>query len=337
MVACASQGPPQPPRVEEPKQIADLSASQRGHSIEISLTLPQETTDGEGLTKALELEIFRSETPPGDKPASPSSSAWMTLAGRELLRRTHDGKLSVTNQFSPEEFSRLEGSTLTFRARALTRGFRHRAIAGDFSRPVEVTLLRVSGPVENLEVIPHEKALELRWSPPAVSKDGPGALSGYRIYRSTTGASDCFQLLAESESTTYFDPNFEFGHTYAFKVRAAFKKGNQVAETDDSRVAPITPRDIFPPETPKNLSGLYTGTAVELIWTANTEPDLAGYNAYRREAEGQSVRLNKDLVRTPIFRDAEAEPGHKYTYRVTAVDQSNNESPPSSEVQIETR
>jgi len=33
------------------------------------------------------------------------------------------------------------------------------------------------------------------------------------------------------------------------------------------------------------------------------------------------------------FRDAEAQPGHTYAYSVSAIDQSNNESKPSPEVE----
>jgi fibronectin type 3 domain-containing protein len=81
---------------------------------------------------------------------------------------------------------------------------------------------------------------------------------------------------------------------------------------------------------------LYTNGAVELVWTANTEKDLAGYYVYRREDGEQPRRLNKELLRTPILRDASVQPSHTYFYRVTAVDLSGNESQPSEEVEVET-
>jgi fibronectin type 3 domain-containing protein len=75
---------------------------------------------------------------------------------------------------------------------------------------------------------------------------------------------------------------------------------------------------------------------VELVWTANAEPDLAGYNVYR--LENQAVqRVNKELVRTPIFRDATAPQGTTVSYYVTAVDLSGNESKGSKQETVETR
>lgn len=74
---------------------------------------------------------------------------------------------------------------------------------------------------------------------------------------------------------------------------------------------------------------------MELVWTANTEPDLAGYNVYR--SDGQTVeRINKELARTPIFRDGGAPPGKTLNYHVTAVDLSGNESKASQTVDVET-
>jgi fibronectin type 3 domain-containing protein len=58
---------------------------------------------------------------------------------------------------------------------------------------------------------------------------------------------------------------------------------------------------------------------------------LAGYNVYRHEQDGQTVKLNSDVVKTPAFRDAEVVAGHQYFYSVTAVDVRGNESSRSEE------
>ncbi len=46
-------------------------------------------------------------------------------------------------------------------------------------------------------------------------------------------------------------------------------------------------------------------------------------------------KLNRELVDTPIFRDTSIEPGHKYSYWVSAVDLARNESPRSLGVEVE--
>jgi fibronectin type 3 domain-containing protein len=117
-----------------------------------------------------------------------------------------------------------------------------------------------------------------------------------------------------------------------------FKEGGSIAESEGSQPYEVIARDVFPPASPTGLTALYTAGAVELVWTANSEKDLAGYYVYRREAGEQPVKLNKDeLLRTPILRDYDARPGHVYYYHVTAVDLSNNESQPSEEVEVDTR
>jgi fibronectin type 3 domain-containing protein len=84
------------------------------------------------------------------------------------------------------------------------------------------------------------------------------------------------------------------------------------------------------------LRSIYAAGAVELVWTANSETDLTGYNVYRLENQ-TPLRLNKQFVRTPIFRDTTAPPGETLTYYVTAVDLSGNESKASEKEVVETK
>jgi fibronectin type 3 domain-containing protein len=73
---------------------------------------------------------------------------------------------------------------------------------------------------------------------------------------------------------------------------------------------------------------------VELSWAINPETDIAGYNVYRSEQEGiPGLRLNQELLLTPAFRDMNAMSGRRYSYTVTAVDRSGNESPASVAVE----
>jgi hypothetical protein len=344
--SCAAQAPPRPPRVERPVQVRDLTAEQVGTSIELRFTRPDSATDGELLTKPVEIEIFRTVTPPNAKPGANTSAGpgpekppapLITLKGGDLSRYTVGQKIQYSDQLAPAEFSRLLGSTLTFRVRALTRGFRSRPIEGGLSNGARVTLLDVSRPVEGLAVEVTEKALDLRWSPPAETVSGrpAGAVAGYQVYRSDRGKSGPYERLAEVSGPSYADASFEFGHLYSYKVRAVSREDGHTAVSTDSATVEIVPRDVFPPTAPTGLTALYTAGAVELVWNPNTEPDLAGYNLYRREAGGQAQRLNAELLRSPLFRDAAVIPGRRYTYRVTAVDLNGNESAASAEVEVD--
>ncbi len=109
---------------------------------------------------------------------------------------------------------------------------------------------------------------------------------------------------------------------------------------------PITfaARDVFPPLVPTGLETVPGGAtpadrSIDLSWTPNIEADLAGYNVYRQEVTstgevaGTAARLNSTPVVGPAYRDQTAVPGHRYSYRVTAVDATGNESAPSAAVQ----
>ena len=333
------QGPPHPPRIERPAKISDLSVTQIGQSLEMRFSAPQETTEGERLTKPLEVEILRSIVPPAKGLSKlPEPEVWMSLTRNEWLPYAHDKEVSYPAHLTDEEFRAWRGQTLALAVRTLTRGFRHRPLDSDPSNFVDVAILDVSEPVSSVTCVTTEKALEIRMAAPATMLSGQPlhGLAGYRIYRSDTGLPGSFALLGETDASPYRDSHFEFGHSYYYKVRAVFGELAHGAMSDDSQPAKVTPRDVFPPAPPQGLKGIYAAGGVELVWTANTESDLAGYHVYRLGNQPPQ-RLDKDLLRTPIFRDANAEPGKTLTYYVTAVDLAGNESKPSAKVEVETK
>jgi hypothetical protein len=339
-LGCGIQGPPRPPRVEKPEKISDLAVIQKGRILDLTFTLPLLAMDGERLTKPLEIELFRGITKPGSTPAEPDagSAPWQSFSSADLQKLSVGGKIVFSTNFSDQEFNQWLGSTFTFAVRGLTRGFRGRRLEGDYSNIARHVLLDVSPPVENLHVETTENALVLSWTPPSRGLSGHAlaAPSGYRVYLSLTGKPGTFKLRGETPAPTFSDPDFAFGHDYFFSVRALFKQDGDTAESEDCAPVPITPRDTFPPPPPSNLSALFSAGAVQLVWTANTEADLGGYNVYRREKIGAPQKINSELLRTPTFENRTIQPGHQYFYRVTSVDLTGNESSPSEEVSAET-
>jgi hypothetical protein len=341
LLACGAPGAPRPPRVEQPERITDLAVAQKGPAFELSFTRPLRAVDGERLTKSQEIEVFRAVTKPGEKPPEKLSSAILvtTASSAELDQHVEGDKIVFRVRLSDSEFTQSQGSLFSFAVRGLTHGYRNRVLEGDFSNIVRAELLDVSGPPENFQVKVTEKALLLGWTAPVRSLSGKDlpAFSVYRVLRSQRGNPESFELRGETTTAAFADTDFVFDQNYFYKVRAVFKQGDQVAESEDTAITEITPRDIFPPATPKNLSGLFNAGTVELVWKTNTEPDLAGYNVYRREKDSAPQKVNAELLRTPTFEDGSAQPGRHYFYRVTAVDFAHNESAASEEVEIETQ
>ena len=67
---------------------------------------------------------------------------------------------------------------------------------------------------------------------------------------------------------------------------------------------------------------------MRVVWRSSAAPDLAGYLVYRSDAGGPFARLTERPQAELEFADSGVTPG-VHTYRVTAVDQSGNESPPA--------
>lgn len=339
--SCAIQGPPLPPRVERPQQVSDLSVAQKGRTFELSFTLPTLATDRERLTKPMDIEIFESVTPLGAAPApfSESASPAAILKPAEVHPLMLGGKVVYPWKLTDKEYSSSLGGTYSFAIRGVTYGFRHRVLSGRLSDVARATLLDVSGPVQNLRARTTEKSIELEWSAPARTLTGaqPVTLVGYRVYRSPSGKPGSFALRTATTSPAYSDSDFTFGQTYFYEVQARFERGHAAAESEESPATEITPRDTFPPEAPRNVNAIYSPGAVEIVWTPSAAADLAGYNVLRSEGAGTGTRINKQLVPTPVYRDSTVETGHRYLYRITAVDLAGNESPPSAPAEVETR
>jgi hypothetical protein len=89
----------------------------------------------------------------------------------------------------------------------------------------------------------------------------------------------------------------------------------------------VTPPDTTPPAAPASLTATPGKRKITLNWTANTEPDLAGYNVYRSSsAAGTYTKLNTSRLTTNPYTNSGLTSGSTWYYRVTAVDTSNNES-----------
>lgn len=86
--------------------------------------------------------------------------------------------------------------------------------------------------------------------------------------------------------------------------------------------------DAVPPAAP---SGVYTVTGserVDIFWQANTEADLAGYRVWRSGSNAGPFSAIAS-VSVNAFTDRAVVNGVNYYYRITAFDETGNESTPS--------
>jgi hypothetical protein len=126
----------------------------------------------------------------------------------------------------------------------------------------------------------------------------------------------------------------EPGKQQCFVVRSVEVVGSIPIESTPSDRVCVTPEDRFPPKPPAGLAAVATAGAVNLIWDANSEPDLAGYVVLRGEAPGDTLQpLTPEPIRETRFRDTTATPGVRYVYAIVAVDRTGNRSAASPRVE----
>ncbi len=157
----------------------------------------------------------------------------------------------------------------------------------------------------------------------------------------TTGAGT-----AAATNDRALDATARFGSTYRYTLQAVAEEKLQghVARnlSPPSNAVTLRPMDTFPPAAPRGLEVVLSGGGppaqppdVDLSWEPNTEPDLAGYLVYRRDAgaaDSQPHRINPGaLTAAPSFQDDHVEAGGRYLYSISAVDEAGNASQRSAE------
>jgi len=175
----------------------------------------------------------------------------------------------------------------------------------------------------------------------------PPYIAGYYVYRQLESDEGTPTVPSHGKPLVerlYENKLFTFGETYRFVVRTMMVTENGRVESESSVPVSVLAEDIYPPISPVNFTYVAAAGEVTLIWTANGEPDLLGYNVYRRQGtvdtvESEMVQINTEPLEEPRFKDATVLPGHWYTYQVDAVDQAEpaNRSGQSEPLQVMAR
>jgi len=352
---CGVPGEPVPPSPAIPTAVKDLLARQLGDGVMLSFTLPSKSTLGERLTQTPTMEVYRGRLQADGTPEVGSFRLVDTVPGPVLMRYVHQGTVEFVDAVSPDEIRVNPGELVVYSVR--TRVSERKASAD--SNLAQVNLYPVPERIEKIEVAETERSLQLSWKAPEKMSGGGAIVSilEYHVYRGELDPASMTEAekdihaaawklppleIAAPKEPAYQDKGFDYGKTYVYMVRSVIREAGVTRESGDSTPAIVTPKDIFPPESPRDvvaavLPGGPVGTnMVDLSWSLNVETDLAGYRIYRSESEGsRGEALNQELLPTPSYRDASVQSGHRYWYSVTAMDRAGNESGPSPVVTVE--
>ena len=105
---------------------------------------------------------------------------------------------------------------------------------------------------------------------------------------------------------------------------------NGCSEQATTSPGPVSLQDTSPPAPPVCLDSQGRETGITLKWSPNVEPDLIGYNVYlyspNPDRNESFLKLNDGPISNTEFRRNNLTPNTDMFFRLTAVDQSGNES-----------
>jgi hypothetical protein len=339
---CGTPGAPLPPSLNLPDRVADLSATRVGNQVSLTWTMPRRNTDKLPLKGNIDVHVCRSDDQTADaKTCAPAGEMQVPPGVEGTFSDSLPGPLTAG---SPRP--------LTYFVELKNRSGRS---AGP-SNGATVLAGEAPAPVTGFAAEVRKQGVILRWNPaqpgasirlrrtlltPAPAKAHTGPLP-------PTPEPGDRNLMVEatpgSAPSQAIDNNISFGNTYEYRAQRLVRApaGGNSFELAGELSAPIRmdAQDVFPPSVPAGLAAVATaadpatGTSasVDLSWQPNSEPDLAGYEVYRREDQTPWQRISGDqLVIGPAFHDARVLPGRTYRYGVSAVDNAGHESGRSAE------
>jgi hypothetical protein len=342
LIGCGSPAAPQPPSLNLPTPVLNLSAVRVGNAVHLSWTMPTRTTDRVALVHPITVQVCRGLQ------AEPC-----TKVGTLLLAPGGPG--TFTNDL-PADL--VQGPDRLLRYEVDLRNH-----AGKSAGPSNAaySAAGASPPaLLNLSARVHVNGVELSWQPAPEAENGERRSVVFRIerLRLTAPAVDpgpkspmaaapppAKQTLVvhspgEADSGHALDPSALFNQRYRYvleRVAMLTLSGHAVElEGQPSAAVEVATTDTFPPVVPEGLVAVADagGGAIDLSWSPNVENDLAAYHLYRRDIHGSlAAEQVSSLNGETSFRDTSVQPGHSYAYSLSAVDQSGNESKRSPDVE----
>jgi hypothetical protein len=345
LAGCASPGPPRPPSLRLTDIPTDLTAQRVGSSVLLHWTTPARTTDGLNAPTPLIAEICRDTAPL-------ASTLSLKAPCTAVVRLTVAPGPSNATDSLPANLTIDPVAALAYRVRILnpegrSAGLSKPAVAAAGAAPLPIAGLHATatrnGTLLEWQPAPSPSIIELnRTLVSANAPKPPPKKAASPLAPPDEPAEVHLRIGTESSATDpggTLDRTAQRGETYTYsaqRIRTVTLNGQSYElRSDTSSPITVALTDIFAPDTPTGLAAIPGGTAttpaIDLSWQPNTDPDLAGYNVYRRTND-TFQRITSTPTLGPAFSDTTITPGTAYTYRVTAIDSTGNESAPSTEV-----
>ncbi len=353
LVSCGYPGVPIPPALELAKPVTDLRAARKGDKVFVVWTVPAKTTDRQtvrhpGVTRvcrSLQVPVADCKNPVAEIPAT----QFPLPTGNSNRNRALPPKVEAnyTDILSSQIQEQDPTAAITYAVSVQNESGRSAGLSNQVQVPSAPTL----PPPDQFRAEVKKDGVLLSWEcPPAVTSSNvlehklridrreQGKQADTKV--SEANLTDCAQTQPVRQLPEFLDQTFEWEKRYDYRatvvtVVSAPGKSEVEVEGDDTPSIAVFAHDIFPPAVPAGLQAVFSGVGqapfVDLVWSPDTEADLAGYNVFRHEENEPPVKLNSGPVKAPAFRDSKVQSGKKYFYSVSAVDERSNESAKSEE------
>ncbi len=346
-------GAPQPPSLNLPVPVNDLSAIRAGDNVTLAWSMPTRNTDKLLLKGNVAVRICRNQSP---------SAICSAIAALHLAPGA-DG--SFTDALPP---ALATGSPrlLTYRVELDNRKDR----SAGLSNSADVLAGAAPPPVTDLTAAMRPDGVLLRWAPaPTGSSPAPIRLERKLLTprpkkpaqgplaQAAEPAEQNLLVESRAQADRALDTHVRFGEAYEYRAQRFIRLtvNGHTLELASALSSPvrIDAEDTFPPAVPTGLVAAATPAAngappaIDLSWLPVPSPDLAGYVVYRREpaaADGtplptgssspgwQRVSPAQPVV-GPAYHDGNVQLGHTYQYAVSSIGQNGHESARSNEAQ----
>lgn len=306
LIGCGYPGEPLPPALKRPVRIVDLNAVERGSKIIVHFTIPAITTEGAPVKGPEPLDVRVGPPPAGRF----DINSWARDAQRIPEREIQRNPPIATIELDAAPFY---NKTIVLAARALSSKGKDVGWSSTISFPV-------------VPALPKPAGIEWKNAPDAVHLTWHAAAPQFRVLRRQSGQPD-YAILGTADKPEYLDNGITYGNTYDYLIQSIEKvNDDQYAESDLAELGGVKPEDKFPPAVPSGLTAVPGAKSIELVWNRNTDRDFATYRIYR---DGKLLASN---IVGLAYSDRDVKSGTTYTYQLTAVDTTGNESAKSAPV-----
>jgi len=344
LAGCGMPGAPQPPSLNLPARVTNLSAVRTGDQVTLTWKMPKRNTDKTPMNGNASVHVCRNQS---------AASACSTVT---TLQVAPDAEGAFTDTL-PSQLASGSPRPLTYFVELDNRKGR----SAGLSNGAEILAGQAPPSVVGLSAELRSDGVLLIWAPlppaqqsfairlqrklltPPAKKPTQGPLS-----QPAEPLEQTLLVEAGPHADRALDTHIHFGEVYDYVAQrvARVSIGDQTLELASAPSSPvrIDTVNVFPPEVPRGLAAVATPgengkpPAIDLNWLPVSSPDLAGYIVYRRDISAaipsswQRVSPMKPII-GPGYHDAEVQPGHTYAYAVSAIGQNGHESARSAEAQ----